>query len=104
MSPETRPDFVERWILPFVRDSRLWPVLVVVIGHVVAFTAPMLLLGLRDRRPAALLGCGLLAMAANVVRRELAAHGRPGALSALVAATGALAAVAAWLADRYALF
>ena len=48
MPPETRPpdeprDWVDRFILPFVRESTLWPVLIVLVAHVVAFVAPALL-------------------------------------------------------------
>jgi hypothetical protein len=35
--------WVDRWILPAVRESTLFPLLLVVVGHVVAFIAPALL-------------------------------------------------------------
>lgn len=96
---------LERFVLPYLRDPTLWPVLLVVIGHAAAFLVPMLLLGLRDRRPsalAALLGAAVLTGAG--VRAEARAVGRPGAFSGALAATWLLAAGAAFAAHRYGIF
>jgi hypothetical protein len=96
---------LERWVLPYLREPTLWPVLLVVMGHAAAFLAPMMLLGLRDRRGpalAALLGAAGLTGAG--VRAESRAVGRPGAFSVALAATWLLAAGAAVAAHRYKIF
>jgi hypothetical protein len=96
---------VEGWILPYLRDSTLWPVLVVVIAHVVPFIAPMLLLAIRDLRVSAM---GALLVIAYVTfagaRWEVRNGGRLGALSAVLAVTWAVGAIVAYVADRNALF
>ena len=43
--------WVDRWILPALRDtSLLAPLVLVVAGHFVAFVAPMLIFAVRDQR------------------------------------------------------
>ena len=97
--------WVERWILPFVRESTLWPILIVIIGHASAFMTAALLIGLREGRFAAAVAVlGLLFISGNVVRYEWARVGRPGALAGVVLATWLLTGLLAYLADRYGLF
>ena len=47
---DEEPQGVDLWVMPYLRDSALWPVLVVLIAHVVAFVAPVLLYAVRDGR------------------------------------------------------
>lgn len=97
--------WVERFILPFVREGPLWPILIVVMSHAAAFLAPLLLLSLRDRTSAAgaaLAGVALLS--AGVVRYEVRRLRRISALSGVLFATWLLSAVLAWIADRYGIF
>jgi hypothetical protein len=97
--------WVERWILPFVYESTLWPILVVLIGHAAAFLTAALLLALRDRRLGALAAVlGLLFLSARVVHYEWACRRRPAALSGVVLATWMLSGVLAVVADRYGVF
>jgi hypothetical protein len=97
--------FVARWILPFVRESTLWPVLLVLIGHASAFLVPVVLMGVRDRMlaPAAAL-LGAVGGTVSLVRYEIRCIGRPAALTGVAAATWLLAGVLAWLADRHGVF
>lgn len=99
--PFEAPSRVDRWVLVFVREPTLWPVLVVLIGHAVALLAPLLLWALRDGRSGplvllSLLGAGSLSGVAWELRRR-----GPGALTGLLASTWLLSAGAAWLANRH---
>jgi hypothetical protein len=97
--------WAERWLLPFVRDSTLWPVLLVVIAHAAAFLAPALLLALRDRRiPAQAALLLLAAFTINGVWGEIRRRGRVGALNVVVLCIWLLSAVLAVVADRYGIF
>jgi len=83
----------------------LWPVLLVVIAHVVAGIAPLLIFALRDgsRGSAATLvalgGATLLG-----VGLELRGRRRPGSVSAILLATWLASAAGAVLCLRYGLF
>ena len=97
--------WVDRWILPALRDLSLLPLVLVVIGHIVAFTAPTLIFALRDRRFAAQLALlGLVVLSFGCVRFEIRRQHRPGVLSAWLGATWLVALAAAWACNRYALF
>jgi hypothetical protein len=96
---------LERWVMPFVRDPTLWPILVVVIGHVVAFVAPAMLLAVRDGRIgswAVLLG--LAALTVELLRAEPHPPRRPGPLGVVTLVTWLLSAGAAAAADHYGIF
>lgn len=99
--PFEGPTRVDRWILVFVREPTLWPVLLVVIGHAVALLAPLLLWALRDgqRGPAVTLAL-LGALSATGVVWELRRRG-PGALTGLLVSTWLLSGTGALLAQRY---
>jgi hypothetical protein len=98
-------DWVDRFILPFVRESTLWPVLIVLIAHAVAFLGPAMLFALRDgsRHSAAVLML-LLALSALVVRFEWRRDHRLAALSAVTAITWVSSAGFAWISDRTGIF
>jgi hypothetical protein len=97
--------WVERWILPFIHDSTLWPVLLVLIGHAAAFLTAALLLGVRDRGLGAMVALlGLLFLSGSVVRYEWASLRRPAALSGVVLATWLLSCALAVVADHYGVF
>jgi hypothetical protein len=95
------PSWVDRWLLPFVREPTLWPVLLVVIGHAMAIIAPLLLLAVRDRSvPASVALLGLVAVSGVTVRFDLRRSGRPAALSWVVLVTWLGSGAVAWLAHR----
>ncbi len=94
--------WIDRYLLPAIRESTLFPLLLVVIGHVVAFIAPALLFALRDRSVAAMLALfaiGILTV--QCVRFEVGRHGRPDVLSAIILSTWLASGAAAWACDRY---
>ncbi len=98
-------DWVDRFILVFVHESMLWPILVVIIGHVVVFTAPALLLALRDGRASAFAALLLLGFfSVQIVRFDLRRSGRLGALSALVTVVWVLSVALAWVAHETGIF
>ena len=75
------------------------------IGHAVAFLAPILLLALRDRRGSAAAALVMLVvLSAGVVRSETRRAGRPGALSVVLLVTWTLGVGIAWLADHTGIF
>ena len=97
--------WVDRWILPALRESMLLPIVLVIVGHIVAFTAPMLIFALRDRRIGAQMAViDLAVLTFGCVRFEVRRHGRPGLLSAWIGATWLAAIAAAWACNRYSLF
>lgn len=94
--------WIDRYLLPAIRESTLFPLLLVVIGHVVAFIAPALLFSLRDRSFGAmfaLFAIGVLTV--QCVRFEVGRHGRPDVLSAIIGATWVASGAAAWACDHY---
>ena len=97
--------WVDRWILPALRELTLLPLVLVVVGHVVAFAAPTLIFAMRDRKIGAQMAVfALIALTFGCVRFEVRRHGRPALLSAWIGATWLAAIAAAWACDRYSLF
>jgi hypothetical protein len=97
--------WADRWLLPFVRDSTLWPVLLVAVAHAAVFLAPTLLLAVRDRRAAAQGAVLLLAaLTLKSVWQELRRRRRLAALNAVLVCVWLLGIVLAVLADRYGVF
>lgn len=78
------PGWVQTWILPYVDDMALWPVLVAVLGHVLVVLVPLELVLARTAHPiAAFVLAALLAGTGEVVRMEVRATGRPRALTGI---------------------
>jgi hypothetical protein len=97
--------WVDRWILPALRELTLLPLVLVVVGHLVAFVAPMLIFALRDQGLGALLAVlGLLVLSFECVRFEFRRHGRPALLSAWIGVTWLTSIATAWACNRYGLF
>jgi len=94
--------WVDRWILPALRELTLLPIVLVVVGHVVAFVAPMLIFALRDQSLGAQIAVlGMLALTFECARFEFRRHGRPALLSAWIGATWLTSIAAAWACNRY---
>jgi hypothetical protein len=110
-APESREEaqpsndpIVERVVMPFVRESTLWPVLIVLVAHVALAIAMALLLALRDRRIASMAAlAGLVGLTVAAVSKELR-RGRPGVLCGLLLASWLLGAALATVADHYGVF
>jgi len=95
------PSRLERVILPFLREPTLWPILLVLVAHVVVFVAPLLVLAWRDGHGWAI--AGLFVTAAGSVTAsamEIRDHRRPGGITALFAAVWALCGAGAWAGAR----
>ena len=102
---EPRPTIVERAIATLFEESTLWPILIVVLGHVAAFLAPVVILAVRERRPAAGVAfLGALVLSGLAVRSEWSRAGRPGPQTAFVALSWILTGVFAWAANRWQVF
>ena len=94
--------WIDRYLLPAIREFTLFPLLLVVIGHAVAFITPALLFAVRDRSffsMVALFAIGALTV--GCIRFEGGRHGRPDVLSAIVLATWLASGAAAWACDHY---
>jgi hypothetical protein len=96
---------LERALLPFLREQTLWPVLVVLVAHVVAMVAPLLVLMLRDRKPWAAAGVAAFGLAtAACIGMDIRGHRRPGSVSGLFAVVWLLCGAGAFAAARLGLF
>ena len=81
-------DWVDRFILPFVREPTLWPVLIVLVAHAVAFIGPAMLFAIRDGGPGSRTTLALLALlSALVIRFEWRRDHHLASLTALTALT-----------------
>lgn len=95
------PEWVEDWVLPYIAEPALLPVLLALLGHVVVVIAPLVLALVRTGSGYA--AAGLLALAvgsAVAVRWELKVHRAPSGVTATVVGTWAVSLLAAWGADR----
>lgn len=96
------PHGVDMWIMPYLRDSSLWPVLVVLVLHVVAFVTPALLFAIREHRPGAIVAVGVLSLLTlRGFRWEIRSRGKFGAISWLIVATWISSLLAAYVANLY---
>jgi len=94
--------WVDRWILPALREVTLLPIVLVVVGHLVAVVAPALIGALRDHEIGAQMAVfGLLVLTFGCVRFEVRRHGRPDLISAWIGACWLAAIAAAWACDHY---
>ncbi|MFQ5698135.1 MAG: hypothetical protein ACE5IL_07605 [Myxococcota bacterium] len=103
-SPSPELPWLERWLLPYMRESLLWPVLAAIVGHIVAVVAPALLYALRDHSPLGALALALLlALSVGGAHEEVRQCGRPGALGGVILVTWILSGAVALAADHYGL-
>lgn len=93
---------LERFIMHYFEDSALWPIVVVIVGHLVALSSFTLLLAVRERKVSAMLGAALLVYGSFLVLRwEYRKHGHPGIFALLLAITWALSGSVAYLGHLY---
>jgi uncharacterized membrane protein len=96
---------VDRFVLVFLRESTLWPILIVIVGHVVVFVAPVLLLAVREHRTSAFIViAGFCLGTIRMVRFDKRRSGGLSQLSALAAVTWVLILGTAALAHRTGIF
>jgi hypothetical protein len=99
LDPED-PQGVDMWIMPYLRDVSLWPVLVVLILHVVAFISPIVLYAVRDRMIGPMVALGVVVLLTlRGFRWEMQSRGQFGAISWLFVATWTTSFVAAYFAN-----
>lgn len=99
------PSTVENWLMPYVEDQMLWPVLLVLLLHAAAFVAPVLILAFRDLKTGPIFSIGLLLfLSARVFRYDWRVRRRFGAFSWTVVATWVLSIGAAYASHRTGLF
>lgn len=95
------PWFVEEWVLPYLYEPALFPVLLALLGHVVVVLAPLMLIVARVHHVGAALALLLAAAASSFpLRWEWNADGRPGKVAATVLLTWAFSAGAAVVGGR----
>lgn len=83
-------------------DSMLGPLYAVMLGHGVAFFAPILLFAFRDRSLFALASIAILMVSSgSVLQRDWERYRRPGPLGGTLLALWMLSAAAAVLANHY---
>ncbi len=100
-SLDDEPDAIERWVLPYFRDSSLWPVLLVVLGALIGFVGIAVLFAVRDHKPLGIVSTGLLIIASlRAIRWEWRLHGRAGPISVALGLVWFLASAAAWFGAR----
>jgi hypothetical protein len=103
VDPERR--FLDTVVVPLVRDSMLWPILAVFVGHLVAGLSYALVFALRERRPVALIALAFaLFVTVSAVRTELRVRGRPAALVGILTATWLLSIAVALAGHSYGVF
>lgn len=102
---EEDPEGVDLWVMPYLLDPGLRPILIVVMAHVVAFTAPVLLLATRDRSPGPIIATlVLMILSYRGLRFEKRARGAYGAISIALGITWIFAGIAAWFANDMGIF
>lgn len=100
VSDTEEPQGVDMWIMPYLRDSSLWPVLVVLVLHVVAFVSPIFLYAVRDRRAGPMVALAILILLTlRGFRWEIRSREKFGAISWLIVVTWLTSVVAAYFAD-----
>jgi hypothetical protein len=99
---DEEPRGVDLWIMPYLRDSALWPVLIVLIVHVVAFGTPILLYAVRDQRPGPIIGVAILVLLSlRGFVWEIRTRKTFGAISWLIVVSWISSFVAAYFANRH---
>ena len=95
----------QSWVMPFLEDPALGPVLIVIVIHVVAFLAPVILFAVVDRSiPAMAANVWLFYLSYKLLRADIAHHGSLGKISWLLMSTWLLSFIAAYASARIGLF
>ena len=93
---------LERFIMHYFEDSALWPIVIVIMGHLVALSSFTLLPAVRDRKISAMLAAALLLYGSFLVLRwEYQKHGHLGIIALLLAVTWALSGLVAYVGHLY---
>lgn len=98
-APRGWPPWMDRWVLPFVRESGLWPVLFALVGHVLVLIAPMLLHLWRGDVSASLPLTVTILGSFWLCKTEHESTGRLGGMTVVVLGSWIASFGLAWLAD-----
>lgn len=79
------PLWVRRYVMPFLEESGLWPVLFALLGHIVVIIAPLLLALSRGGVAAAVPLTFLIMTSFWLGKTELQDRGRPGPVAVVIA-------------------
>jgi hypothetical protein len=96
------PRGFDLWIMPYISDSSLWPILVVLIIHVAAFVTPLILYSVRDGRPGPTVAAGIvILLSLRGFYWERMARKKFGAISWLIVTCWITSCVAAYFANLH---
>ena len=101
---DSEPRGLDRWILPYLTDSALWPVTLVLLATLAMFGAAILLMALRGRNLFAVAALVILAVGSFETLFRSVRRRRLGAAGILIPSLWLLAALVAFAAARYGLF
>lgn len=94
------PEWVRDWVIPYLDDSILWPVAISLLGHVVVVIVPLMLDVYRAGTvSSAVVLLVMLGVSGWLVRLELRAIKRPGALTGVLGAMWLVSLPFAWFAE-----
>ncbi len=91
----------DTWIRPYVVESTLWPVLIVVLAHLAAFVAPIVLFAVRDRRIPSMAALAVLLVASGSAIGVDVSKRRVGLITGLILAAWAMTGLFAYFAGRW---
>ena len=93
---------LERFIMHYLEDSALWPIVIVIIGHLVALASFALLFAVRERRVSAALATAVMLWGSFLALRwEYRRHGHLGIITVLLAITWLVSALTAYAGHTY---
>ena len=96
--------WVDRYIISALREPTLGPLVLVVIGVVVAFIAPALLFAIRAGRVYSIMALLILGFGSfAIVRFDIGRHRRPAIFSKVIFATWLASCAGAWACDHWGL-
>ena len=103
--PQGWPPWVQEWVVPYLEEHALWPVLFAVLGHVLVILVPLMTWAQRSQNPVAylFLGC-ILAACGGLARMEWLAIGRLGRLTLVLFLTWAASLPVAWYTGSLGIF
>ena len=89
------PVWVERFVMPYMQETALWPVLLALLGHTVVIIAPILTNVARGWLPAFVPLFVVVNLSGWLIYADVRRKWRPGAVTATVAITWVLATIVA---------
>lgn len=98
--PDDYSEWVETWVLPYIDDWSLWPVLVALLGHVAVMISPLVLMAWRTMHPAVFMVVFvLLSISGHIIITERRIRGHLGGITAAVVLLWTMACTLAGVAE-----